>query len=212
MNITKRIRNNIDSKEMLFAVLGGVLIMVCHLIQFIDSNFYYKPVIYEAVALTFVILMLFCGKKVLSVFIFTAGIVILPCTRFDLPVSFIMVMASIWLTPKAKTRRVVLYIFAVIPMMLYYHDTFAHVGIHFGHCLFVYLGESIMEKHKQTKPKLDLLDDEVVIIAQLCDGKEIKEITEFSQNTVYAKLKAARMRNGIRANWELVARYKESLE
>lgn len=115
--------------------------------------------------------------------------------------------------------------------MLYYNDTFTHTLIHLCGCVLALVVEHQVDvilsrkdaeiarlreeidrlNDEVIKPvPLDLTHDEIIIIQQIADGAEIKEIIEFSQNTVYSKLKEARLRNGIDKNWELIARYKSS--
>ena len=198
-------------KEFLISLVGALLLIVCYSIQFVRSGYYYKPCLYMIAAVQYIVLILVFGEKAISTTLFITGLLILPCTRFDLPFSFFLVMCSSWARPRTKVWKTIVYAFSVIPMMIIYNDKFTHVIIHVSICTFMYIGEYIADKARRNKPKLDLTQDEIIIISQLCEGKEIKEISEFSQNTVYSKLKAARMRNGINANWELVARYKDSL-
>lgn len=57
---------------------------------------------------------------------------------------------------------------------------------------------------------LNLTEDETVILSRLSKGCEVKEIDEFSESTVYAKLKNARERNSFLSNEALIEAYKNS--
>ncbi|MCQ2577567.1 MAG: hypothetical protein MJ176_03435 [Treponema sp.] len=74
------------------------------------------------------------------------------------------------------------------------------------------LKKNILEYEERKQKKLELTQDEYSIIFELCEGKEIKEIEMFSQNTVYVKLREARKRNNCLTNEELKTRFKADFQ
>ena len=64
----------------------------------------------------------------------------------------------------------------------------------------------IQDRHADVEP-LKLTPDEEKILEQLCKGREVKEL-EWSENTVYKKLREARNRNNCLTNDELKTKFR----
>ncbi len=75
--------------------------------------------------------------------------------------------------------------------------------------MLIYYSLKFLIKPSLLKRKLDLTVDETSILEELSNGKQQKEIEQFSQNTVSRKLKKARERNGVATTDELIKRFKE---
>lgn len=76
-------------------------------------------------------------------------------------------------------------------------------------CGVFYYGIKVFLKYEK-KEKLRLMPDEILILEELSKGKQLNELTLFSNNTVCRKLKAARERNGLKSNEDLVLKYLNS--
>lgn len=193
------------------ALIINNLLLITHVLQFVRSDHYWKPVIYIILCFLFNVAVIIKDSKYLSEFFLIAGIGFIIGSRFDCPAPYMLVAIGIYLKPHRRIVYTLVYVAAWLAMMAFYHDTFTHAIIHGCIIALVCIGELHLEKgHPKRKP-LDLTSDELTCIAHIADGMEVKEVPEFSENTVYKKLKEARIRNGINTNWELIARYKDSL-
>lgn len=89
-----------------------------------------------------------------------------------------------------------------------------HLFAHFIGCCILLLSVHKLKYGKISIPrinKLDLTNDEILILEEMCEGRLQKEISKFSQNTVTNKLKQARERNNIKTTDELISIYKKSI-
>ena len=186
------------------------ILLITHALQFVRSDFYWKPLVYIGICILFDIAIVVSDGKYLSEFFLVAGLGFIACNRFDDPSPFMIIAIGIYLKPTRKTIYTLIYVAAWLIMMAIYHDTFTHAIIHACICCLVLIGEIQLEHAKAEAPKeepLVLTPSEEDILRQIADGAEIKAISGYSENTAYKKLREARIRNNVRTNWELVSKF-----
>lgn len=116
----------------------------------------------------------------------------------------------IMINPKIRKLALILYLAAVCVAFAINEETLCHFLIHIVRSLWFISIVLYVTDSKFDRKKLILYDDEKKILDQLLDGKMYqKEVTGFSENTVYRKLKAARERNGGITREELIELYKK---
>lgn len=115
------------------------------------------------------------------------------------------------LTPKMKYPALILYAIDIIVVATLRDKTPVHLAIHFGNCVLIFYAMNFLLKPSISSKKLELTSDEIYILDEMLQGKQQKEIQNFSANTVTNKLRSARERNNIATTDELLQKYKLTL-
>lgn len=210
-----------------------MFLCTCHWVQFFRSGYNVQAAVRGICAGVVLLFTLFTGKKYWNPLLFIWAIAIMFWNRFTNYTSFILILIAIFINPKTKIPYVLIYSTIVLSAMIFYKDTYTHLLIHGIGCMFFYtvfstinkkyelykkeleflheqnreLRQQVNDLQKYKSDKLNLTQDEKDIIFELCNGKEVKEIDIYSQNTIYVKLREARKRNNCLTNDELKARF-----
>lgn len=205
----------------------------CHWVQFFRSGYNIQAAVREICAGTVLIFTIFSGSRFWNPLLLLWAVAILFWNRFHNYTSFILVLISISIEPKTKKPYLLIYAALTFCAMYIYKDSYTHLVIHGIGCAFFYtvfdrvnrlillyrnelsfihsknreLIKEIEELKKYKKKELNLTQEERDILEELCNGKEVKEIDIYSQNTVYVKIREARKRNNCLTNDELKSRF-----
>lgn len=121
-----------------------------------------------------------------------------------------LVCIVIMIKPQVRFVAISLYIAAICVAFSINGESVFHFLIHLTRTFWFFGTVFFVTENKFERKKLILYEDEIKILAQLCDGKIYqKEVEGFSENTVYRKLKAARERNGNLTREQLVELFKK---
>lgn len=223
MNIKKKFY---EEKYLLFSLIAIAIVSACHWIQFARSD-QIQPLVRAICSTCYIIVAIFLGKKCWSIMIFIWALAILYFNRFYNYTSFVMVLIACGIhTKKIEKPAILIYIICVGICLFLYKDSWTHLVIHGLGCYFFY---SVYEKIKsvisdyeykinsmelqlkelkgEKLPELILTEDEENIIKQLAVGREIKQIEGYCTNTIYTKLREARIRNNLLRNCQLIEIY-----
>lgn len=237
MKVIEKIRQNCKDYLLMQTIFVCFVLAICHTVQFVRSGYMLQAGIRAVLMTLYVFIAPFAGRKCWSPLLFVYGLAILYPNRYYNYTSFCLLLLAVKVRPKCRMPYLLIYFFAVLVCLIVYKDTFNHAIIHFFGCyLFYFADRQFVKAHCRAKKrcavlkaqnrqlaeqleemqhknrKLDLTADETLIISQLAAGAEVKEIEEFSENTIYKKLSNARVRNNCVNNSDLVSRYKLQLE
>lgn len=121
-----------------------------------------------------------------------------------------LVCIVIMIKPQVRFVAISLYISAICVAFSINGESVFHFLIHLTRTFWFFGTVFFVTENNFERKKLILYEDEIKILAQLCDGKIYqKEVEGFSENTVYRKLKAARERNGNLTREQLVELFKK---
>ena len=121
-----------------------------------------------------------------------------------------LVCIVIMIKPQVRFVAISLYIAAICVAFSINGESVFHFLIHLTRTFWFFGTVFFVTENNFERKKLILYEDEIKILAQLCDGKIYqKEVEGFSENTVYRKLKAARERNGNLKREQLVELFKK---
>lgn len=121
-----------------------------------------------------------------------------------------LVCIVIMIKPQVRFVAISLYIAAICVAFSINGESVFHFLIHLTRTFWFFGTVFFVTENNFERKKLILYEDEIKILAQLCDGKIYqKEVEGFSENTVYRKLKAARERNGNLTREQLVELFKK---
>ena len=99
--------------------------------------------------------------------------------------------------PKLKRISIILYFVGIVFAFAISKESLCHFFLHLARSCWLIYAINFTLSDKFQRKNLILYDDEKEILSQLCNGKIYqKEVTGYSENTIYRKLKAARERNG----------------
>ena len=125
---------------------------------------------------------------------------------------FVIFIASVF-SPRHELHFLLLYFICAATAFVLNEESTILFLIHVARAFWFVLAFYCAVYMKQGSDDLVLSDDECKILDQLLDGKTYqKEVSGFSENTIYRKLKAARERNGCSTREELVERYRKSVK
>ena len=162
-----------------------------------------------------------CGVISLCIFIFgrkglSYGLIIFSCAlvyinNFYNYATIFFILIAIGANPKLKK---------IVPLIYFANVFVAYTSkrlgitpflIHIVYCVIFFVKMNyVFAIHKPEK--LNLTDDEKAILIELVKGKKQKEVEQWSQPTITAKIKSARERNMCDSTAELVAKYAKELE
>lgn len=197
-----------SDRLLLKSIVCVFILSLCHWIQFYRSGFMIQPLIRAICASSYVLVAFIFGRKAWPCVLFVWAMSLVYFNRFCNYTSFIMILIAAGKRKKLLVPYILAYGVSVLISLYLYKDTYTHLLIHAGGCYFFYnVYMVIMQKLEPALKPLELTQDEEIIIRQLAEGAEIKEIEGFSQNTIFSKLKDARLRNNCERNCNLVERY-----
>lgn len=195
-----------NDKKLLIIILLHLLLAACHLSFNFFSDIQYHAELRAAGCITIALLTLFFNRRGMSIgFVLYACSLIYINTFYNYGTIFFLLIAY-GAYPRIKWPAIILYALNVfisfslkqlIPIAILIH--FVYLGLFLLITLSVY-------KVKPSKT-LNLKADECFILDQLLDGKLQKEIEEYSQQTITAKLKHARERNMCESTSDLITLY-----
>lgn len=199
-----------EDKTTLYNFIIALVLVGLHSWQFVKSDFEIRALVNLVMAIIFVITSLFLGNKGLSYFLVTYSFVWLPFEEFDSLTSLLLFLSAVSLN-KRLWICFIPYCIGVFMTYMFQDLEISHIGVTACYILFFWnVYKSIREKHSQIKP-LVLTDEEEIILKELCEGKEVKELN-MSEKTAYNKLREARQRNNCLTNKELKEQYKSTVK
>ena len=197
-----------DNKVFISVCLAVILVFL-HTWQYIHSDYEVKALVNLIVSVLYIPIILIFKFNALPIFLACYGFIYIPFESFDNYTSLLLICSAISLDKRLKS---LIWIYCVETFCCYMSKglQLSHIGITMCYIVFIWnVFLVIQNKHSEIEPLL-ITDDEKHILEQLLLGKEIKEVTGFSQNTIYKKLRSARERNACITNDELLSRYKNT--
>lgn len=192
------------------------LIATLYFLKGLQSGFLLGTWIVLAMNLIFIPLVLIFRQKCFSCFCIVYAVVLVFLTAFEktlllnnfTPLFWVCIV--IGLKPKWKWFSLSAYFVSVCIAFALNEESALCFLIHIVRSLwFILCVFYVLDNHFNRK-KLILYEDEKEILNQLLEGKVYqKEVTGFSENTIYRKLKAARERNGCKSRDELLDLYRK---
>lgn len=203
-----------------FPVLSSILSVVISLLYFakgLQTEFIIGTWWIIVVNLVYVPLALIFRTKVVPYFLAIYSVLLVFLTAFEKTFLFnnytplfVVFIASIF-SPRHELHFLVLYFICAATAFVLNEESTILFLIHVVRAFWFVMAYYCAVSMKQGSDDLVLFDDERKILDQLLDGKTYqKEVSGFSENTIYRKLKAARERNGCSTREELVERYRDS--
>lgn len=183
-----------------------LLLLVFHICYSFYATTQYQSYIRAGNCFVISILIFFFGRKGLSYgFTFYACILVYFNTFYNYG-SILLLLISIGANPTIKNKAFVLYLINVIIAFSIRKLLVFAFAIHSSYIILFYLCTKYVFSVK-TPEKLNLTEDEKMILREMLMGKLQKEIDLFSQTTITAKLKNARERNMCKTTSELLSKY-----
>ena len=183
-----------------------LLLCVCHVAHGFMSDVEYHGYFRAAGCLLIAILIYFLGRKGLSY-----GLVVYACSLIYLNTFYnygtiFFILVAIGANPSKQKPILLIYLINVIISFSLQRLLVFSAAIH---VMYIILFNFCMKYVFQVKrpDKLNLTEDERMILKELYAGKKQKEIDLFSQPTITAKIKNARERNLCETTPELIAKY-----
>lgn len=190
----------------LFVVAIGALI--CDVYMYVDSGYKIEPLIRICYCVLFFPMAMIFGRKWVPFQYLIIAFSILYFNKWYNPTSFFLVACVALRHRKYRVPLFVLYGIAVFICLFISRRNWAHGLLHALYCVSIYF--IALDIRSEFKRRLKATDEELAIIKQIAEGKEMKEIEGFSEYTIYAKLREARLRNNVRKNYQLVELYEET--
>lgn len=193
----------------------SILISFLYFWQGVVETFSPNLLLYIAINLLFIPITLIAKKNICVPYLLIYSVILnyllafTPTYLYNNFSSFFLICIVLSICPRVKKLALLIYFITSTLAFMYNSEKLYHYFIHITRCGYFYLLISFITS-KLEKIKLDLTKDETLILRQLSLGLQQKEIKEFSKNTVTKKLRAARERNKITSNYELIVKYKNS--
>ena len=188
-------------------ILAAILI-ICHIGQFIDSGYHIEPLLRVILWAVYIPAGLIWREKCLPYIFAIFAYAVLIFNRFQNYTSFFLIIFCIQLNKKWEYQYLAFYFIDVAICLVLHQLAATHAIIHIFNCVWIYAAYKVLFTLKP-RATLDLEPDEAQILAEWAEVKEIKAVRSFSHNTVYEKLRAARIRNDCTSNDELLKKYIE---
>lgn len=151
--------------------------------------------------------VLFFGRKAFYYITNIFALVLLFLTDFSCFVSIWLISLAGHINHKKENIWLYLYVVCATISFTIQKAEVLHIIIHFSICLFLLVSHHFLCDNKHCE-SLVLTGDEERILDELIKGKQQKEISFFSPNTITHKLKLAKERNNISDTQELIQLYK----
>lgn len=197
---------NLRDKKVIYTLIIALLLIGLHIWQYVKSGHDSRALINLVMCSVFVPLIIFCGMSCLPYFLLAYCYIYLPFEEYDNYTSLFLLCSAISLNKRLRLSFIP-YIIETIIVYMVTGLEISHLCVTLLYILFfwqVYV--YIQDRHANIEP-LQLTIDEEKILEQLCKGKEVKELG-WSENTVYKKLREARIRNGCLSNDELKTKFR----
>lgn len=150
----------------------------------------------------------FFGRKGLAWALMIYACVLVYINNFYNYATIFFILVAIGADPKLKKVAPLVYLLNVFIAYTMKRLGIIPFSIHLVYCLMFYTKIGyVFAIHKPER--LNLTNDEKLILDELAKGKMQKEIDLYSQQTISGKLKSARERNLIETTTDLVIKYKE---
>lgn len=188
-------------------IVAAVLLM-CHGWQLYTTGLNAATIIRLSLCAVYIPAALIWRGKSLTVIFPGFAYAILIFNGYNNYTSFFIIVFAIQLNPKREKIYIAIYIIDVAIALLLHNKSAAHAIIHVLNCVFIFAIYKVLFQIKP-KSKLNLEPDEAQILAEWAQVKELKAVSCFSHNTVFEKLRAARLRNDCTSNDELLKKYIE---
>lgn len=186
----------------------AAILIICHVAQFIDSGVKIETLLRITLCATYIPAGLIWREKSLPVIFPIFAYAILIFNGYNNYTSFFIIIFTIQLNKKWEYQYLSFYFIDVAIALVLHHLDATHAMIHILNCVFIYACYKILFSLKP-RATLDLQPDEAQILAEWAEVKELKAVRSFSHNTVFDKLRAARIRNDCTSNEELLKKYIE---
>lgn len=228
--VIEHFKNNFSNTMNIQLFVISVILIVCNYSLYKTANIMSNLVRTCSIGLVLLGIVFF-GKKSLLYTMFLHAIAIMYFNDYNNYTSFILVIICCIHNRKLLKPYMLIYTLGVLTCCILNKDGFERAIIHIVWCVVFYLEFdkasgliiSLKNHNKELEEEicylrslikesnnLNLTEDETVILSRLSKGCEVKEIDEFSESTVYAKLKNARERNSFLSNEALIEAYKNS--
>lgn len=213
--LSKRYKEFISDKIQWSICATSVVLLVCHIWQFYDSQFMFQPL--SRIVLYSILIpavFVFGRKAIFVLFLIFAYVAALDIT-FENYTSFIVVMIISMVNAKDNFKKdLKIY----IPYLAVYaacaliscqrHDKDAsHIVIHIANCFWLFFITYIFIKKGKKKKHLKLDDVQKKILSELASGKLQKEITFVNKNTIKNKIQKALVDNDLLSKEQLLMLY-----
>lgn len=213
--IPSRIKNGMSDYFVLYTSLLSGLIAVLYAWKGIREQFSAGTLIIITANLLYIPAAAIFRRKCFSYFYLAYAVVlvfILAAEKTFLYNNFsalFIICIVIMIHPKIERLALALYFCAVCICFALSEETLYHFFIHIARSLWFLGIVTFVLGSKFERKKLILYEDEIKILEQMCSGVIYqKEVTGYSENTVYRKLKAARERNGNITREQLIELYR----
>ena len=158
-----------------------------------------------------IFLVFFLGHKGTWITWCASAYLMLQFTQYKNLTCFSIISVLITFFPHYRYLMLGLYVLDVFFLCHFQMESvkMLNLGFHFVGCTFVYLATNEVSRRiiNTSKKKLELKQDEIVILDYLAKGLKQNDIIEFSAQTVSRKLRKAKTRNGIKTTTKLLETY-----
>ena len=208
----KQLKNDMFIKS---TAIYSIAISVLYFCQGLVEGFSTSLFLYIGINIVFIPITLIIRKNICIPYLLLYSIILLyliaftPTYFYNNFSSFFLICIISILCPKIKLASFICYFIVITTCFIFGTEKIYHYLIHITRCLYFYVLLSFITKQINSV-KLELNKDEIIILKQLALGMQQKEIKEISKNTVTKKLRAARERNNLTSNYELIVKYKNS--
>lgn len=207
--LTDRVYSFIDDRLQLYSLLGFISLCVISIFNFAEYHtleWELRVIIYGAG----IFLVFFFGHKGTWLTWCIIAYVMFHFTQYKNISCFAIIAVLMTFYPKFRYPMISLYgvnAFIKCYFELDNHIDALHFCFHFVYCLLIYFMVNEVSKRISlltTTKKLELTQDEIVILEYLSKGIKQNDIADFSAQTVSRKLRRAKIRNGISNTKKLV--------
>lgn len=218
-SISVRIKTRMNDYFVLYTSLLSGLIAVLYAWKGIREQFTAGTWIIIAANVLYIPAAAIFKRKCFSCFYLAYSIVLVFVLSVEKTLLFnnfsalFIICIVIMIHPKIERIALILYFCAVCISFALTDEQLYHFFIHIARSLWFLGIVTFVLDNKFERKKLILYEDEIKILEQLCGGIMYqKEVTGYSENTVYRKLKAARERNGNITREQLIELYRRQKE
>lgn len=210
MRVFKKLKEN---KTKLYLFYISIALLGFHIYQFIDSGFLVYPLLRIIGFSCIIINLLFLPDCTTPYFIYGFALLITQTISFENYTPFILVIVAYTMVQKYFSCFMLLYLLDVVIVCIRHGKDPVHLLIHVLNCIILYALITLAMNKVMKEKRLDLTKEEEKILFEIvANGKRLKEIEGYKENTVSKKLKVMRMKNYCTTNKELYKRYRINME
>lgn len=208
--LRSRVFNFIDDRLQLFSLFGMVIFCTVSILNYFETPIFeweLRSAIYGAG----IFLVFFLGHKGTWITWCIVAYVMFYFSTFRNISYFGIIVLLISFYPVLKIPMITVYGINVFVISHLHELELMKVVFHVSACLSVYLvfDETIKRVKNLTNKRLELLQDEIIILEYLSKGIKQNDIPDFCPETVSRKLRKAKIRNGISNTKLLVERFRK---